>query len=113
MTDSSMIAWTAGLLEGEACFGMYPDKRSNYIACRIHVESIDLDVLERLKSHFGGRIHENNAPSKPKHYKRSWRWQLSKQQDVYTLLCVIYNYMSNRRKKKIDDMLEYLSEKIA
>jgi len=112
MTDDIFIAWAAGLLEGEACFSKSLDKRTGHYACRVSVESIDIDVLKKLKSHLGGNYYENKAPSKPKHYQRSWRWQLNKQKDVYSLLSAIYIFMSARRKKRINEILEYLDNKV-
>lgn len=105
------VAWLAGLFEGEACFSMSVDKRSGVPSCRIHFESTDLDIVKRVKSNFRGNYYENKAPSKPKHYQRSWRWQLNKKQEVYDLLILIKPYMSVRRRKRINELLVCLKKK--
>lgn len=98
------IAWFAGLYEGEGCLGYYVDKRG-YSSVRLYIESTDEDVIARLYTMWGGRVWESNYPSKPSHYKSSWRWGISNRADVRRIIKEIYPYLGQRRREKCDEVL--------
>lgn len=101
------IAWFAGLLEGEGSFGYYPDKRCPSTGkVIIQFESTDKDIIEKVHSLFGGRYWDSDYPSKPSHYKKSWRWAVTSKKEVREIIKMVYPYLGNRRKTKCDEVLE-------
>jgi hypothetical protein len=113
-TDSSFL-WAAALIEGEGCFVISKDKRSNYVSCKIQLEMTDKDVIDRLHGIIGGRVHENNAPSKKAKFpnaKDSWRLVLTKQEDVFNALLRIMPFLGQRRLTKAKEMFAILEPKV-
>lgn len=47
-----MIAWVAGLFEGEGTFCFHKERPKT-----VQITSTDLDVLEKVKENFGGKIY--------------------------------------------------------
>ncbi len=108
---SEDIAWFAGLFEGEGCLGYYPDKRKGYTGTlRLYIESTDKDIIDRIEKMWGGKVWESNYPSKPAHYKPSWRWGLSRRKEVRAIIAAIYPYLGERRRAKCDEVLIKIGE---
>lgn len=109
------IAWSSGLIEGEGCFVLSKDKRSNHYKTAIQVEMTDLDTLQQLQEYLGGTIIESNYPSKFKKYpnaKPSWRWYIHKQEDILNILIKIMPYLKSRRLAKAQELFTYLEPKV-
>jgi hypothetical protein len=114
-TTEMKLLWASGLIEGEGCFILSKDKRSNYHKTAIQVEMTDLDTLEQLKAILGGTIIESNYPSKFKNHpnaKFSWRWYIHKQKEVFDCLLKIMPYLKARRLAKAQKLFNYLEPKI-
>lgn len=110
MLKETDIAWFAGLFEGEGCVGYYVDKRNpNTGSVRLQIESTDKDIIDRIKNMFGGKIWINTAPSKPKHYKPSWRWGVSSKKEVAYIIGLMYFYLGNRRQERCDEVLKRIT----
>lgn len=109
------IAWAAGLIEGEGCFVLSKDKRSNHHKTAIQVEMTDKDTLDKLQNILGGSIIESNYPSKFKRFpnaKPSWRWYQHKQSDVFNTLLRVMPYLSSRRLERAKELFTYLEPKV-
>lgn len=103
------IAWSAGIIEGEGCLGLYADKRrANTFTLKIQVESTDEFVVRKLHEIFGGSVYENKAPSKLPKYKKSWRWLVCNKQGVEDILIQIMDYLSPRRAEKAQEILKHI-----
>lgn len=112
MCDLNWVAWAAGIIEGEGCLGLYKDsRRPTTYNIKVQVESTDRFVLEKLQEIFGGSFYENNAPSKLKKYKQSWRWLVCNKEKVTEVLTAIYPYLSPRRKDKADEILSNIKSR--
>jgi hypothetical protein len=104
------VAWFSGLFEGEGCVGYYPDKRNpNTGSVRLQIESTDKDIIDRLVEIWGGKTWFNTSPSKPKHYKPSWRWGVSTKTEVKFIIEKMYPYLGERRRKRCDEVLERIA----
>ena len=110
MLQGFELGWAVAILEGEGCFGIYWDKRRpDTCSVKIQMESTDYDVVIKLDGLVPGRVWESNYPSKTKAFpnaKPSWRWAISDKKKVKELCELIYPFMSERRKSKIDEILK-------
>jgi len=111
------IAYCAGVLEGEACFDIRESparvRDPNNMHARIIVEMKDRDVLERLQRCFGGTLVDVKCPSKIKvQWSPYYKWLLSERESVFNCLIRINQFMSQRRKERINEMMTFLERKI-
>jgi hypothetical protein len=49
------VIWLAGLLEGEGCFNIRPDKNNQV---RVSIEMTDRDIIERAAKLFGSNVSQ-------------------------------------------------------
>lgn len=92
------IIWAAGLLEGE---GTFVEKNNHSVNVSCHMT--DLDVLEKLKSIFGGSIYLTTK--RKDHWKQAWVWSMNGK-DAIKVMTTIRPYMMSRRSQRIDDLVE-------
>lgn len=116
MKDS--VAWAAGVLEGEGCFSLhYRTHKSGNVhpSFAIHCEMTDEDVIRRLQDTFDVGtlcVRSNTTGRKDKRPRKiSYIWSVQKQEDILTVLLKIREYMGNRRKAKIQLMIDLLEVK--
>lgn len=95
-----MIAWLAGLFEGEGTFHIQKGKVSKNIG----ITSTDLDVLEKVKENFGGIILKEQKRN-PK-WKIAYNWTLRKT-EALDLIINIYPYLGERRQKRALEYIQY------
>lgn len=59
------LAYIAGLFDGDGCVCILKEKQGKYRLLRIEasIQNTDLDVIEYLKSCFGGRVWHRKLPS--------------------------------------------------
>lgn len=94
-TDSVTIAWAAGIFEGEGTIVLVGHRAT------VCVQMTDLDILEKLRDNFGGKIY---VQKKQKiHHKESWKWCITKSSDAVGFLRLIYDHLGERRQKKSDE----------
>lgn len=69
--DQTMIAWAAGLFEGEGsfCFNYGKPKA-------IQIASTDKDVLEKVVQIFGGKVYTLSRDKMKSHWKTEYVWKL-------------------------------------
>lgn len=66
-----MIAWAAGLFEGEGSFGFHKKNANS-----IQITSTDKDVLDKVASIFGGNICNGTRNDQKEHWKDAFIWRL-------------------------------------
>lgn len=100
-------SWLAGLLEGEGSFIEFKDTRNrNRWRCKVYLKMTDLDVVEKAQRIAEmGTICKANAPSKLKHWKDSWQWQVQSVPDAVELMEELLPHMGERRTEKISEIL--------
>lgn len=99
------IAWLAGLLEGEACFGYQNPKEKRWPEVRI--EMTDKDIIERAQSLTGGTMRM--AKKYKPHHKQSWVLDIRRVELVKPVLKSIRPFMSLRRGQVIDRQLSVIN----
>lgn len=61
--DSTVAAYTAGIVDGEGCISM--EKRK--FTLRLYVSNTNLNLLIWIREHWGGHIKPNHRRAKPNH----------------------------------------------
>lgn len=110
-TDKLELAWLAGWLEGEGCFGAYtstrkrPDRPRAYTNTKFQIQapSTDRDVVERAAVAMGGYVNYR-APRYPG-CKPQWCACLTRRAEVLDLLSALRPMMGERRSAKFDEVL--------
>lgn len=107
--SAKKIAWLAGFLEGEGCFGFCNgtvSKKSKVIArygIRIDVSSTDLDVVTHAASLLGTAVHRRKQQQP--HHKIQWRTQLVDRDKAAAWLMTLYPLMGSRRQARFKELL--------
>lgn len=104
------VAWAAGLLEGEGCFSIFQRKGKDYKTCAVHCEMTDQDTLERLHEALPFSLPVRRLKQRGNR-KESWIVSAQNQKSVESICNLIYPYMSNRRKQKIKEILDYYASR--
>ena len=100
MNMSIEEAWAIGLFEGEGCISV--EKRC--WSAFMRVKTTDLDVAERLKEVWGGRVYE--ATMSPSNKKQPYCWTLQNKPVVRAILVRILPFLSDRRACKASDAID-------
>tara|TARA_R100000664_G_C2670716_1_gene82866 strand:- start:19 stop:495 length:477 start_codon:yes stop_codon:yes gene_type:complete len=99
-------AYFAGVIDGEGWISYEKASKPNSdyrIPC-IGVEMTDEDVIRKLHSFFAsGTVI--SMKKRVEHHKPSWRWK-ARGKAAVAIFFKIYNYLSGRRKEKIDEVLK-------
>lgn len=108
--DPVLIAWAAGLFEGEGSIIILTDA-TGCMSVRLALVTTDDDVLTRF--HEIVNIGEMNAnpPPKQSHWKQSYRWTAGRSAEVALLLEAFRPLLGERRTVKCDEALEVCSQK--
>ncbi len=103
------IAWLAGLLEGEGCFGRY-ETAGKPRFCVVCV-STDRDVLESVQRITGcGTIKHRVTQSQLPNHKAAYHWQTWSRLEVLHVARLVLPYMHSRRKRKVEGILHELGD---
>jgi hypothetical protein len=97
------IAWLAGLYEGEGSIG-HTSKYSFFI----RIKMTDQDVIEKINDIWPGNLFEEKrlAP-----HKTCYIWQIGKKEEVLRFCDHIYEYLGERRKRRIDEIRSIYASK--
>lgn len=99
MITTKDIAWAAGFLEGEGCFGNCTGKSS-----RISANQVNKGPLEKLGKIFNlGTIR--HVPSQKNGWKDQWSWYVYGG-DAIQIMMTIYDLMSKERQYSIKQAIE-------
>lgn len=103
-------AWVAGFLEGEGAFywvSIQKGKYGPYYYPRVGATSTDQDVIELLPEYTGVGQITGPFPRKPPQ-KTAWYWTVTNRDDAITLMQEVYPYMGERRRARIDEVLDFV-----
>lgn len=99
------LAWFCGLFEGEGSFWFaYGEPKG------IQITMTDLDILERVKSLFGGSICQATRVDSKPHWKDAWRWCLSLNSSLELIPLMLPN-LGKRRNERADEFVRLGIEK--
>lgn len=105
--ESNQEAYFAGIVDGEGYIS-YEKTKKNYSIPSISVEMTDKDVIDRIYKFFDVGSVVFIKP-RQKHHLDSWRWR-ARGKAAVNIYFKIYNYLSARRKLKIDEVLKNYCE---
>ena len=101
---STEDCWATGIFEGEGSIILVKKCASVHLL----ITMTDLDVLERVKTLFGGKIYKRTIENKK--WKPAWRWQVSTRAEVRKLLERMLPLLGERRACKALDALDHLDK---
>lgn len=107
LADLSKWAWVAGIIDGEGSF-IFTKRKCKTGGCfssAITIGMTDLDVLQRMDFLLKGNL---NGPYKygPSHYKEFWRFSISTNSNVISVIEHIYYFLCERRRDKCDEIIK-------
>lgn len=87
MNHNEKLAYLAGIMDGEGCFGMYHSKRLNRHYLTVDVYNSSTELLTWLSENFPGEYREIKAPSKKIHanWKPQYIWRSNNNQTLQFL----------------------------
>ena len=76
MVTETDCAWTAEIVDGEGCLGIYKNGRGTFrMRPILQVGNTDMRMIERLHDLWGGVFFESTRRDRPRS-KRIWSWHL-------------------------------------
>jgi len=106
MTRKELLAYTAGIIDGEGYLGLIPNSKSrNSFAPKVKVASTDIRLVEFLRNSFGGHSDKMRIHKRP-NQKPSAMWTLSNKINVVLFLKNLLPYLKIKdRQAKV--IIEY------
>lgn len=103
MTDDPvLLAWAAGLFEGEGSCGFYSEAGGKRPRIRVSLGMTDRDVVERFAVAMGcGSIYTSERPTQ----KAMYQWAVTESEKVRAVLTALLPYMGVRRCAKAEQVL--------
>jgi hypothetical protein len=93
--DRVMVAWAAGLFEGEGCVTTGGSMRQ----AELSLETTDPDVLESFRRVVGvGAV--TTLPERRAHHKPTHRWRTAKRSEVEHVMSLLWPFLHARRRAR-------------
>ncbi len=91
MLHNEKLAYVAGIIDGEGCFGMYYSKRLDRHIMTVDIYNSCLELLKWINEIFPGEYREIKAPSKKIHvnWKPQYIWRSNNNQTLQFLKDVL------------------------
>ena len=88
MNHNEKLAYLAGIIDGEGCFGMYYSKRLDRHMLTVDIYNSCTELLQWLSDNFPGDYREIKAPSKKAHinWKPQYIWRSNNNQTLEFLI---------------------------
>ena len=85
--DATVLAYIAGIIDGEGCICIYTTKRRTTTAgqMKVVVANTNRALLEFLKLHFGGSISARNNITYNPRSKQCFEWIVASRKALYLL----------------------------
>jgi hypothetical protein len=115
-----LLAWLAGLLEGEGCFSShcYYNRSSRYVVPSIQLAMTDRDIVKRAGALIGGNqksvrsyLQKPDARLRGNKYKRKYVWRVNGQRAVHVMKLLL-PYMGRRRSRRISSLVRKYEEHV-
>lgn len=93
MYDTHELAWAAGFIDGEGCFGVY----GPYKTCCVSAVQVDRYVLDRLHKILG--VGNVTGPD-DNGYKGVYKYQVAGFQNTQHVYCLLFPYLSPVKREQ-------------
>lgn len=93
MQASEVLAYAAGLIDGEGCLGIYSYGRKGFTAT-VTVVMTNSEAISWLHEQFKGQIYSYTASS---YDERLFKWIITKRADIAKLLPGLLTYLKVKR----------------
>ncbi len=87
-----LLAFVAGIIDGEGCISIHRNKGRGQFYVRISVGMAHENTIKLLQETFGGKIGRNERSKYP-NAQQIYRWQLSAQAEVRNFLNLVSPYI--------------------
>lgn len=109
MTKKELLAYTAGLIDGEGYMGLIPHSvTKNSYSPKVKVASTTMELVQFLHNNFGGHLDKLRISSQSNH-KSSAMWTLSNGINVGPFLEKLLPYLKVKNKQA-NLILKYIKE---
>lgn len=102
---SELVAWAAGLFEGEGTWNAYQQsKGNNTMQVQMRLAMSDRDVVERFAAILGfGQIRERKAPVED-HWKPIFEWYAYRRGHIRSAIEMFWPYLGDRRRERASEI---------
>lgn len=101
--DTKLIAWAAGIFEGEGCFSLTVNTAKRQRAAVARIVMTDHDIIVRFRDAVQmGRVR---GPIQVKTNKPYWAWSVSSFEETQQLICLLWEHLGARRRAKAKELL--------
>lgn len=91
-----LIAWSAGLFEGEGTIFIANIKGYSYP--RLEMKMTDSDIIDRFHAIWGGNVR--HVPARDKMKKDAYCWQMNNKETCKRIIELMWPYLGERRRLK-------------
>ena len=102
--DMVELGWVCGFLEGEGAFVAAASSTGKYRYPGISAAQVQREPLDRLATLFGGVVHFDPRPNRPKNQNPVHYWRVSGLRAV-AIMKLVRPHLSPRRQSQIDTAL--------
>ena len=100
LKDKTLLAYTAGIIDGEGSISIARQSREKHIAGYSHrvqvcVTSTNEWLCQWLRLNWGGNVYKGTTKTKP-HYKQAWKWTIVTNKSI-NFLEAILPYLNLKR----------------
>lgn len=85
------LAYTAGILDGEGCIGIYPRGRRRMHRAEVRIHNTNEWLIQWLRFAYGGSVYYTE-PKQGENHKPCWMWVVSGKKALI-FLQLIYPYL--------------------
>jgi len=100
-----MVAWAAGLFEGEGSFCFHKDEPKS-----IQITSTDRDVLNKVAGIFGGSVYQGTRNTQKDHWKDAYVWRLPLR-EAERFWAEVKPFLGERRLQRGEEFMNLLRAK--
>lgn len=95
---ATQLAYAAGLIDGEGTVTLTRMSRNQWRSPVVSVSSTTYELVNHLKTTFGGTLVRLAKPKAP-HHRQAWHWQVSRDNAI-ALLAAVEPLMLEPEKKR-------------
>lgn len=101
--DNTIIAYAAGLIDGEGTITLTKQGKGKTRSAAVTMSSTTIELLEFMKSHFGGHIIKLKSTNP--NWKQAWHWQISYNRSLEVLELVAPYLLEPRKRQRAELIL--------